>query len=83
METEVQIKNLIGEINFWDEEDFKAADWEHIVSSGILDSLAVVYLIGLLEEQFQIKIPLSNMKVEFFESVTSIKSIVENYRGKV
>ena len=40
METEEIIKNLIAEINFWGEDEKNNADWNHIISSGILDSLA-------------------------------------------
>jgi acyl carrier protein len=52
-------------------------DSESIVSSGLIDSLAVVKLISLLEEKLKIKIPPGNLQPDDFDSVDVIIQTLE------
>lgn len=47
----------------------KVRDDEPLVSSGLIDSLSVLRLIGSLETKLAIKIPTENLQPEDFDSV--------------
>jgi acyl carrier protein len=55
----------------------RVKDSESIVSSGLIDSLAVVKLISLLEEKLKIKIPPGNLQPDDFDSVDVIIQTLE------
>ena len=76
---EERVKKLIAEINFWSEEEAEEVAWNNLLETNVIDSMAAVYLVSLLEEEFKIKISLSEMKVEDFASLESIVGIVKKH----
>lgn len=48
---------------------------------GVLDSLAVVGLIGFIEPEFSIELSASDLTDENFETITAISELVERLRG--
>jgi acyl carrier protein len=48
---------------------------------GILDSLAVVGLIGFIEPEFSIELSASDLTDENFETITTISQLVERLKG--
>lgn len=57
-------------------------DWEKsncLVTSGILDSLAVVEIINAVEEHYNIELVGDDIDVINFESVDSILKMIEKY----
>jgi len=55
----------------------RVQDSESIVSSGLIDSLAVVKLISHLEEKLKVKIPPGNLQPDDFDSVDVIMQTLE------
>ena len=55
----------------------RVQDSESIVSSGLIDSLAVVKLISNLEDKLKIKIPPGNLQPDDFDSVDVIMQTLE------
>jgi acyl carrier protein len=53
---------------------------ESLVSSGIIDSLALLRLIAFLEEKFGVVVNDDEVIPENFESINVIKTFVENKR---
>lgn len=51
-------------------------DDENLLSSGRLDSLAVMSLVAFLETEFNIAIPFDEVLIENFESVDALSSFV-------
>jgi acyl carrier protein len=49
--------------------------------AGVLDSLAVVGLIGFIEPEFSIELSASDLTDENFETVTAISQLVERLKG--
>jgi acyl carrier protein len=50
----------------------RVSDSESVVSSGLIDSLAVVKLISHLEEKLAVKIPPGNLQPDDFDNVDTI-----------
>lgn len=48
---------------------------------GVLDSLAVVGLIGFIEPEFSIELSASDLTDENFETITAISQLVERLKG--
>jgi acyl carrier protein len=48
---------------------------------GVLDSLAVVGLIGFIEPEFSIELNASDLTDENFETITAISQLVERLKG--
>ncbi|MEL6719696.1 MAG: acyl carrier protein [Bacteroidota bacterium] len=46
---------------------------EDLLTSGLLDSMAAMRLIGFLEEEFEVKIPPEDMVIEHFMTVDAMK----------
>lgn len=62
------------------EENFEAIDFENeksLVSSGILDSLAVVSIIAKIEEMFDISVTMEYIQPAYFESVETMWNMIE------
>ncbi|MEM8523595.1 MAG: acyl carrier protein [Bacteroidota bacterium] len=47
---------------------------EDLLTSGLLDSMAAMRLIGFLEETFEVKIPPEDMVIEHFMTVDAMES---------
>ena len=56
------------------------SDKTNLISSGLLDSFNILVLIGKLEKEFKIKIPLNKFDIN---SLNSIKTISDFIRKKV
>jgi acyl carrier protein len=54
---------------------------ESLISSGVLDSLALLRLIAFLEEQMGVTVEDSEVIPENFETVNEIKGFIERKRG--
>ena len=57
-------------------------DDEHLLTSGILDSLGVLDVVGFLEETFEISIVDEDLVPEHFESLKSIAAFVARKGGR-
>ncbi len=57
-------------------------DDEAIVSSGLIDSLSVLKLIGKLEKKLQRKIPTTNLQPDDFDTVEITLETLERATGK-
>jgi len=51
--------------------------------NGVLDSLAVLGLVGFIEPEFSIQLSPSHLTDENFETITSISRLVRNIKGGV
>ena len=54
---------------------------EEIFETGLIDSFGIVELITALEEDFQIKIPFEDMKIQNFLSVNEISKFIERLKA--
>jgi acyl carrier protein len=52
-------------------------DDERLISSGVIDSLSIIRLIGALEEKLQMKIPTERVQPDDFDSVEITLKTVE------
>lgn len=78
----VQPRSVIAMIRAFlaDRTDFAAdvGEQEDLFQSGALDSLGIVDLIALLEERFEVKIPVSDVTVENFATLGAIGQYVSD-----
>jgi acyl carrier protein len=51
--------------------------WSSVRSSGVVDSLGILSLIGFLEDQHRIVVPATEVVFENFESIAAIRRMVE------
>ncbi len=56
-------------------------DCQELISLGELDSFDVVMLVQELEETFNIKIPVSKVLLENFESVENIAKLIDSIKS--
>lgn len=54
---------------------------ENLLEQGIIDSLAIVQLVGFLEEHFQIDVDDEERIPENFESIDSLSAFVQRKRN--
>jgi len=52
---------------------------EDLLSSGILDSLAILQLVAFIDEQFGIEVPDQDVVYENFNSIQSLVSYLAQY----
>ena len=57
-------------------------DRSPLVQQGIIDSLAVLTLIGFIEAQFGIQIDAEDVTFENFETVVDIHDLIESRRAR-
>ena len=55
---------------------------EDLLSSGLLDSLALVQLLVSIEEGFGVRIALSDLQLDDIRSVSSIANLIANRRAQ-
>jgi acyl carrier protein len=55
----------------------EVADDEPLISSGSIDSLSILKLIGALEQKLSMSIPLANLQPDDFETIDWIVDTVE------
>lgn len=62
-------------------ENFPAIDWENqkdLSNSGAIDSVTMVGIITMLEDEFGIEVTMEYIQPRYFESAESIYEIVED-----
>jgi len=52
---------------------------QDLLTSGILDSLTLVQLLLDLEQRFSVTIPLEDLEIDDFRSVSSIARLIQGY----
>ena len=52
---------------------------QDLLTSGILDSLTLVQLLLHLEQRFSVTIPLEDLEIDDFRSVSSIARLMQSY----
>ena len=57
----------------------KLSEEEDLLSSGILDSLAILQLVAFVDEQFGIEVPDQDVVYENFNSVKSLTEYLKQY----
>lgn len=55
---------------------------EDLLSSGLLDSLALVQLLVSIEEGFGVRIALSDLRLDDIRSISSIANLIANRRAQ-
>jgi acyl carrier protein len=73
------MSNLIGKIEklFTDRLYLQVeSPYTDLLDSGILDSMALVELLFGLEQEFGVRISISNLEIENFRSIASIAALV-------
>lgn len=73
-----QIQNLLREQLLVDVDSPE----EDLLSSGLLDSLALVQLLVSIEEGFGVRIALSDLRLDDIRSIASIANLVANRRAQ-
>jgi len=77
MDVETAIERFIVDEIMLGDSNTKIDPNESLISSGVLDSLALLRLIAFLEEQMGVTVDDSEVIPENFESINEIKSFIE------
>ncbi len=62
------------------EENWPDIDFDHektLLDSGLMDSVSVVTLIGLLEDEFDISISMEYIQPKYFQSIEAMWEMIE------
>lgn len=59
----------------------RLSEEEDLLSSGILDSLAILQLVAYVDEQFGIEVPDQDVVYENFNSVKALTEYLKQYPG--
>jgi acyl carrier protein len=81
MNLETSIERFIVDEILLGSEQTRLDPDESLISSGVLDSLALLRLIAFLEEQMGVTVEDSEVIPENFETVNEIKGFIERKRG--
>ncbi len=68
-----RLKELLKEN--WPDIDFDQE--KTLIDSGLMDSVSIVTLIGLLEEEFDISISMEYIQPKYFQSIEAIWEMIE------
>jgi len=77
MDVETAIERFVVDEIMLGDSNTKIDPNESLISSGVLDSLALLRLIAFLEEQMGVTVDDSEVIPENFESINEIKSFIE------
>ena len=80
MTTEATIEKFIVEEIMIGDNQTKIDPEESLLSSRILDSLALLRLIGFIEDQYGVNIEAGEIIPDNFETITAIKVFIEQKR---
>ena len=75
MDTQAKISTYLTKTLIRDE-DIELAPDEPIFSSGLLDSFSVIKLMRYLEDEFKIRIEVSDVSLPDFDTVRKIEALV-------
>ena len=77
-EIESEIKSYIRE-EFLEEQDFHLLDGStQLLTSGVLDSIATLQLVGHLEEKFDVSLAAHEVNVRNFNTLATIAKLVQS-----
>ncbi len=68
-----RLKELLEEN--WPDIDFDQE--KTLIDSGLMDSVSIVTLVGLLEEEFDISISMEYIQPKYFQSIEAIWEMIE------
>ena len=77
MDIETAIERFVVDELMLGDSNTKIDPSESLISSGVLDSLALLRLIAFLEEQMGVTVDDSEVIPENFETINEIKSFIE------
>ena len=77
MDVETAIERFVVDEIMLGDSNTKIDPNESLISSGVLDSLALLRLIAVLEEQMGVTVDDSEVIPENFETINEIKSFIE------
>lgn len=77
MDVETAIERFVVDEIMLGDSNTKIDPNESLISSGVLDSLALLRLIAFLEEQMGVTVDDSEVIPENFETINEIKSFIE------
>ena len=60
-------------------ENADLGDSQDLLSSGILDSLAILQVVSYIDEQFGIQVPDEDVVFENFQSIQALSNYLEQY----
>jgi acyl carrier protein len=83
METEATITKFINEELIRGDGEASIQPNGSLISSGILDSLALLKLLLFIEERFSVKVKDGEVTPSNFETVNRITAFIEGKRSKV
>jgi len=81
MDVETAIERFVVDEIMLGDSNTKIDPNESLISSGVLDSLALLRLIAFLEEQMGVTVDDSEVIPENFESINEIKSFIEKKKN--
>lgn len=77
-----EIRRFILDTTGWDEADGRLDLDFPLLERGVLDSLALVDLVGFVEAQAGVDVPPSMLVVEHFASIRSVLRLIDTLRGR-
>lgn len=80
MNIEIAIENFINDEILFGDNQTKLDPDSSLLSSGILDSMALLRLVGFIEERFGVMVEDGELLPENFQTINLIKSFVETKR---
>lgn len=80
--TEAAIRDFLLQEVLYDRQLKDLGPDENLIEAGLLDSLAILKVVGFCEEHFGITIPDTDVLPDNMESVRAIAALVERVRGK-
>ena len=81
MATETRIKELMAGALPWDGSWDDVTNETSLLSTNIIDSLGMLKLISVIEEDFAIEIDDEDVVPEHWDTISAIASFVESKRG--
>lgn len=81
MKTLETIRNFLLNEFLPDEDPADLTDSTELVTSGVLDSIALLTLIGFLEEEFGVEVDAHEADVDNFNTLSDITRLVESKRS--
>ena len=71
-----KLKEINNLIKYFKQQNKKVLPDTELFKSGILDSIDMIDLVMYLEEEYEIKIPETSLKLENFNTVKNISNII-------